>query len=161
MGSVVTSSAYMRVSSGCKEYQMIEAVERIVNVLNQVVAEFERRGHVQGCLPACAMVARFIPDAKVINGFAVCDFGAFAHSWVRIDDTHFDVAKEINLRLLPAVLPYTLMESCDGSHRFDRETQDEIRISDEHNRLVKLYEKHPAKFWKQALKWQRMWKPGC
>mgnify|MGYP006893471246 CR=1 FL=1 len=102
MGSVVTSSAYMRVSSGCKEYQMIEAVERIVNVLNQVVAEFERRGHVQGCLPACAMVARFIPDAKVINGFAVCDFGAFAHSWVRIDDTHFDVAKEINLRLLPA-----------------------------------------------------------
>ena len=137
---------------------MIKAVERVVDVLNQVVAEFERRGHIHSCLPASAMVARFVPEAKVIHGFAVCEFGAFAHSWVRIDDFNFDVAKEINTRL-GLGLPYTLTESCDGLHRFDRETEDERRVSDEHERMIELYEKHPTKFWKKALKWQRIWKP--
>ena len=140
--------------------ELIAAVERSVTVLNQVVEEFEKRGWTEGCLPASAMVATFIPNAKVIHGYAVCEYGAFAHSWVRIDGIDFDVAKEIQVRLRPSTLPYKLAESCEGLHRFDRETDEEILMSNEHARVVDLYEKNPKKFRKRAPKWQRNWKPS-
>ena len=140
------------------------------SIVDQVVEEFVKRSWIGSCLPASAMAARFIPEARVISGYAICREGGFRHHWVRIRTStlhdgkavscDIDVAAEINHKLLKKQVVYVLCETiCDGIHRFDQETEEEMRTSVEHERLVKTYYKNPVKFWKKALGWQRKWKP--
>ena len=136
---------------------------RVDAIINEVVNEFVRRQHYGGCLPASAMAARFIPNAKVICGYKVCKYGAYAHSWVRIDNTDYDVGTMINAQMLDnSELTYVLEESLsqyESMHRFDRETQKEMSDSVAHENLIELFQKKPAIFWKRALGWQRRWRP--
>ena len=112
------------------------------------------------CLPASAMAVRFIPEARVISGYAICQYGAFRHHWIRIGSCDIDISANTNEKLVSHELQYELHEACDGTHRFDQESEEERTTSIEHERLVQIYYASPAKRWKAALGWQRKWKPN-
>ena len=143
-----------------------------MEILREIEDAFVARGVGKCCVAASALAARHLSGTRVVFGFAIFQLPgeaeptAFRHAWVQLPDGQaYDIASEINLRLLGTRLGYTLKEegTCtahDLKHRLDRETPEERAESDATEKIIGAYLRRPKDFWKCAPGWMRRWAPG-